>query len=192
MFETGGLAAVALGESENLTLLPDGQFVNFLRKFHRPRHGRRASVKLAVDEIGHAAEEKSEWRADHEIVAQSGPIDLVTPRIPEGVNHHTKDAAMGRHAAFPNTEEDKRVGEQCGAIIEKKMSQPSADKDAEHRATGDEITDLVGRDNGKPSFRQVKIDEIRRGERRKVSDAIPTDAEAVAELHGERIDVVNQ
>jgi hypothetical protein len=37
----------------------------------------------------------------------------------------------------------------------------------------------------------MKIDEIRRGERRKVSDAIPTDAEAVAELNGERIDVVN-
>ena len=191
MVEADRSGGQILRGGHNLPLHLDGQFVRLARELHRPRHGGRTPVEFAIDEIGQPSEAQPERSADHEVVAQPRPVDLVPPGIPKSVKHHPENPAVGRHAALPDADEQKRITHKAVEIVKKHVTQPSAEQHAEDGATGDKIAHLIRGNDGKTALREVAINEERSRERRQVGQAIPTDAKALANLHRERIKTVN-
>jgi hypothetical protein len=94
-------------------------------------------------------------------------------------------------AALPDTEKHEGIAQETIKVVEQHFAEPAADEHTEDGATRDEIADFLRRDNRKPAFGQIQVDEIRDGKRREIRQSIPTHPKPVAELHGERINVVD-
>ena len=71
------------------------------RKHHRPRAVPRAAVQFGVDEVREPAKEKSNWRAAGEEIAHRKRRQFVLAREEKARKRHADEAAVKRHAAFP-------------------------------------------------------------------------------------------
>ena len=98
---------------------------------------------------------------------------------------------MRGHTSLPDTEKHEGIAQETIEVVEQHLAEAPADEHAEDGATRDEIANFVRRDDRKPALGQIEVDEIRDRKRRQVGESIPTHPEPVAELHGERIQIMH-
>ena len=128
-------------------------------KNHRPRHIRWPSPKFRLDEIGDAAKKEPDRNRG------GANIDDAQDRYPLALgkkinrNSGPGEAAVKRHAAFPDSEDLGGMGEIKAGIVEKDIAEPAAENDAQ-RHIDEQIVDVHGveRRGGRPTglFRPTK------------------------------------
>ena len=77
------------------------RFGSGAREDNPPRQVRRPTPKLAIDEIGEAAEEQAEGDARRCQIGEAHQIHLVHAGEPDQGDDHRDQGAVERHAAVP-------------------------------------------------------------------------------------------
>src|SRR2546427_5142086 len=130
-------------------------------KLHRPRNICDAPVKFSIDEISAAAKEQTNRRSYDQIVAQVQPRDFVPMRVIESEEQQPDHPAMARHSAFPHAQNRQRLAQHFG-LVEKDVTEPTANDHTEKGAPRDEISDSLGGEICKPPVCEAEGKEINR------------------------------
>src|SRR5207253_3373688 len=97
-----------------------------VREHHRPGHVGWSSPKLAIDEIGDAAEKQPD-RADRAgDIADRQDREAAGPGEQHDRHDATKAAAMKRHAPLPEAENFERVGDEIAQVVEQYIADAPA------------------------------------------------------------------
>ena len=94
----------------------------FFRELHCPPDIGGASIKFAVNEIGAATKEQTDWRGDDDIIAKIQPGNLVTARVIQTEEQNAHHAAVARHTAFPDAEDRHRLAQHF-RFVEKNVTE---------------------------------------------------------------------
>jgi len=109
-----------------------------VREDHRPWYIGNPAPKLAIVEIGKAAQHHAHRHADGDIVAHPQEIELAAQRHPEHRNTHTNQPAVEAHASIPHAQKlpaDKAIAREIGEGrrntgiapgVERRISKPPA------------------------------------------------------------------
>src|SRR5262249_16931796 len=101
------------------------------RKYQREGQVGRAAPKLAVDEIGDAAEENPDRSGRAGDVAEREDGQAAMAREQDHGEHAAEKAAVKRHAALPQLETLQRVRGEIARIVEQDIADPAPEDDAE-------------------------------------------------------------
>src|SRR6476660_10408209 len=101
------------------------------RKYHRPRHVGRAAPKLAVDEIGDAAEKDSDRPGGAGEVTQRKNGETAVAGEQDDRQHAAEKAAVERHPALPELQALQRMRDAIAGLVEQHVAEPSAENDPE-------------------------------------------------------------
>ena len=161
----------------------------FFWKLHCPRNASGAPVKLAVNEIGAAAEEQTDRRCDDEIVAQIQPRNLMSMRVIKREEQQPDHPAMTRHSAFPNSQ-DRNRGPQHFWIVKKNVTEPSTNDNAEKRCPSNKVSDFCDRQIGISAFRQPEKKEKAGDKCQDIGQPVPTRPDVIVDSENNRIEFV--
>src|SRR5439155_22499459 len=158
-------------------------------KLHRPRNICDAPIKFTIDEISAAAKEQTNWRSYDQIVAQVHPRNLVPMRVIKSEEQQPDHPAMARHSAFPHAQNRQRLAQHFG-LVEKDVSEPTANDHTEKGAPRDEISDSLGGYIGKPAFGEPEEKEITGDKCQHVSQPVPARPNIIVNPKNKRIEIV--
>src|SRR4249920_3118002 len=103
---------------------------------------RYPAVKLAVNEVRCPPEEQSDWGDHDEVVAEIGPRNFVSPRVPIGEDDQPDHPAVARHPSFPNAHDRERIAQHFRTIKEH-VAEAAAEHHAKKRGPGNEVSNLL-------------------------------------------------
>ena len=101
------------------------------REHHRPRQVGGSAPKLAVDEIGDAAEKDPDRSRRAGDVAERKDGQAAMTREQDDGEHAAEKAAVKRHAALPELKRLQRVCGEISRIVKQHVAEPSAQDDTE-------------------------------------------------------------
>src|SRR6185369_3168587 len=110
------------------------------REDDAPWEGCWAAEEFTIHEIGAAAEEEADGTNDGDEVSEMKRIQFVALREEKDGGDDADEAAVERHTAFPDFEHAERVGEIFVKVIEKDVTDATAEDHAED-GPGDEVVD---------------------------------------------------
>lgn len=127
---------------------------------HRPGQARvrGAAPQFAVDEIGDSAEQQPDRGDGGGDVAKRQDRDLVAIGKPHHRDDAAEEAAMERHAAFPQFEDRGGMIDEEGQVVEQHVAGAAAEDDAE-RDPQDEVVDLHQRDRRRSAPQALVLQE---------------------------------
>ncbi len=128
------------------------------RKHHTPGHIGRATPKLAVDEIGDAAEKQPDGAGRAGEVAERQDRDAAPPREQHDRQHAADKAAVERHAALPQLHGFERMLDEMRRVVEQHVAGPAAEDDAE-RHPEHEIVEVGERQRRGPAPQALVADQ---------------------------------
>lgn len=101
-------------------------------EYDRPRQVGGLPPKLAIHEIGKAAEEQADRNRAGDIIVDPQPIEAVSSREQDQRKRYAGNAPVERHAAIPQLEDLQRVEDHLGTV-EDHIAEPAAQDDAQRR-----------------------------------------------------------
>ena len=93
---------------------------------------------------------------------------------------------MTGHAAIPELEKNQRILDEVSPIVEKHVSEPAAQDDAEEGRSGDEVSHFRRPNIGISLASQMNEEAVCRRKSQHIGEAIPTQADAISEFNEER------
>src|SRR5689334_20079176 len=103
------------------------------RKDHAPRRVGVPAPELAADEIAEPAEPEPDRHERRDEIHDVEEVELVPARPDQRAREHAEEAAVERHAAFPDTEQAERMTDELRGVVEDHVADAAAEDHAEHR-----------------------------------------------------------
>src|SRR6516225_288741 len=103
------------------------------RKNHRPGYIGWTAPKFRLDEIGDATEEQTDWNGGATDIGNGSDSDLIALPEQKERDRRPGEAAVKRHAAFPDRGDFQRMRQIKAEIIEEHIADPAAEDHPKRR-----------------------------------------------------------